>query len=71
MLRKRISCAPCSHLLKINFFVAACEAFLMVTYAKYAAHRASCLSQKIAQSLTTFCRGYFKPPLQKGGLGDR
>ena len=45
MLRKRISCAPYSHLLKINFFVAICEVFLL-TYAKYAAHRASCLSQK-------------------------
>ena len=37
MLRKRISCAPCSHLLKINFFVAACEAVFLLTYAKYAA----------------------------------
>ncbi len=36
MLRKRISCAPCSHLLKINFLLLLVRLFFPLTYAQYA-----------------------------------
>ena len=36
MLRKRISCAPCSHLLKINFLLLLVSLFFPLTYAQYA-----------------------------------
>ena len=44
MLRKRISCAPCSHLLKIPFLCCYLHGFTRsLTYAKYAAGWVSCL----------------------------